>query len=207
MKLMTAAAACAMLAAVFANSTPAPSAEAPHANGRALYTSNGCTQCHGTVGQGNKFSGPKLAPHPLAYAAFIAQVRKPRGEMPPYSAHVLANRDAEAIYAYLVTIPAGKTAAQIPILAAVGKGNAGLATSATEPLAAGRIVFAQQCASCHGAAGGGGSGPSLIGERSRKNLGATIATIKHPQAPMPALYPAPLSDRDVANVAAYVQSL
>jgi ubiquinol-cytochrome c reductase cytochrome c subunit len=69
-------------------------------------------------------------------------------------------------------------------------------------------LFSQNCSSCHGAGGaGGGIGPKLIGEKSRKNYAATVAWIKNPQPPMPKLYPSPLSEKDVDDAAAYVQSL
>jgi mono/diheme cytochrome c family protein len=72
----------------------------------------------------------------------------------------------------------------------------------------GSSIFSQNCASCHGANGaGGGIGPKLVGEKSRKNYQATVAWIKNPQPPMPKLYPSPLSEKDVDDVAAYVQSL
>lgn len=72
----------------------------------------------------------------------------------------------------------------------------------------GNAIFSANCASCHGAAGaGGGIGPSLKGEKSRKNTAAAIAWIKNPMQPMPKLYPSPLSEKDVADVAAYVESL
>jgi mono/diheme cytochrome c family protein len=72
----------------------------------------------------------------------------------------------------------------------------------------GKVVFTQNCASCHGTTGReGGVGPSLTSEKSRKNLSATIAWIKNPQPPMPKLYPGTLNDKDVADVAAFVQSL
>jgi mono/diheme cytochrome c family protein len=199
----------ALLAAAAASSGGARASDAPDvAAGRALFMANGCAQCHGTVGQGNYFSGPKLAPHPIPYAAFVAQLRKPRNDMPPYSAHLVSDANIAKIYAYVSSVPAAKPAAAIAMLADVGNGNAGAAHAANDPLAAGRAVFTQNCASCHGAAGaGGGVGPALTGERAKKDLAATIAFVKHPQAPMPALYPSPLSDDDVASVAAYVQSL
>lgn len=50
-------------------------------------------------------------------------------------------------------------------------------------------------------------GPNLHGEKKRKDYQRTIAWIKNPQPPMSKLYPSPLSDQDVADVAAYVQSL
>lgn len=72
----------------------------------------------------------------------------------------------------------------------------------------GKAVFAANCQSCHGVAGAsGGVGPALHGERARKNLAETIVWIKNPQPPMPKLYPGTLSEKDVADVAAYVQSL
>ena len=72
----------------------------------------------------------------------------------------------------------------------------------------GMAIFGQNCSSCHGAAGaGGGIGPTLKGEKTRKDTVAAIAWIKNPVAPMPKLYPAPLSESDVADVAAYVESL
>jgi len=72
----------------------------------------------------------------------------------------------------------------------------------------GADVFKANCASCHGEAGaGGGIGPVLKGEKQRKNYPAAIAWIKNPQPPMPKLFPAPLSESDVEDVAAYVESL
>jgi mono/diheme cytochrome c family protein len=72
----------------------------------------------------------------------------------------------------------------------------------------GKQLFSQNCANCHGPTGReGGIGPSLRNEKSRKNNSRTIAWIKDPQPPMPKLYPASLSDKDVADLAAFVQSL
>jgi mono/diheme cytochrome c family protein len=72
----------------------------------------------------------------------------------------------------------------------------------------GKSVFSTNCTGCHGAVGTeGGVGPSLKNEKSRKNFDQTVAWIKNPQPPMPKLFPSPLSEKDVADVAAYVQSL
>jgi mono/diheme cytochrome c family protein len=72
----------------------------------------------------------------------------------------------------------------------------------------GQAIFVQNCSACHGVGGkGGGIGPSLIGEKSRKDYAAAIVWIKNPMAPMPKLYPSPLKEGDVADVAAYVESL
>ncbi len=50
-------------------------------------------------------------------------------------------------------------------------------------------------------------GPSLINEGSRKNLQQAVSWIKNPMPPMPKLFPATLSEQDVRDVAAYVESL
>ena len=72
----------------------------------------------------------------------------------------------------------------------------------------GAKLFAANCASCHGMHGTeGGVGPSLAGERTRKDLAATLHAIKNPEPPMPKLFPSPLDDADVADLAAYVRSL
>jgi alcohol dehydrogenase (cytochrome c) len=62
------------------------------------------------------------------------------------------------------------------------------------------------CAACHGANAQGGIGPTLHGEKSRKDTPAAIAWIKNPLPPMPKLYPTVLSEKDVEDVAAYVES-
>lgn len=71
----------------------------------------------------------------------------------------------------------------------------------------GKVIFAQNCSSCHGAQGQGAMGPSLINEASRKNMQQAIAWIENPSPPMPKLYPSSLNARDVRDVAAYVESL
>jgi len=91
-------------------------------------------------------------------------------------------------------------------------------TSSSAPMAAaggsqgdaahGKQLFDANCATCHGAGGvGGGVGPTLKNEKSRKNYAQTVAWIKNPQPPMPKLYPSTLSEKDVEDAAAYVQSL
>lgn len=71
----------------------------------------------------------------------------------------------------------------------------------------GSEVYRQNCASCHGAQGEGGMGPTLENEASRKNYAQTAQWIANPRPPMPKLYPAPLGAQDVRDVAAYVQTL
>ena len=95
------------------------------AAGKAIYISVGWYECHGYQGQGQGQRaessaaltfGVLIAPKPIPYAAFLNQIRKPRRSMPSYTEEVLNDAAVEQIYAYLQSIPAGKTAAQIPAL-------------------------------------------------------------------------------------------
>jgi mono/diheme cytochrome c family protein len=90
------------------------------------------------------------------------------------------------------------SSADVQVVAAAPAGDA----------AHGKKLFAANCASCHGAHGTeGGVGPSLKGEKTKKNQAAAVAWIKNPAPPMPKLYPSPLSEKDVSDLAAYVESL
>jgi mono/diheme cytochrome c family protein len=72
----------------------------------------------------------------------------------------------------------------------------------------GKTIYAARCAACHGQTGTeGAAGPSLKNEKSRKNYAQTVAWIKEPLSPMPKLYPDTIGAKDVADVAAYVQTL
>lgn len=86
----------------------------------------------------------------------------------------------------------------------------GVAQGATPPAgdaAHGKTLFAANCSACHGAKGEGGVGPKLQGEKSRKNVAGVVAQIKNPAPPMPKLYPSPLSEKDVNDLAAFVETL
>ncbi len=73
----------------------------------------------------------------------------------------------------------------------------------------GAQIYQNNCSTCHGPTGieGGVVGPSLRDEKSRMDFGATDSWIKDPQPPMPKLYPQFLSDDQVRNVSAYIQTL
>jgi ubiquinol-cytochrome c reductase cytochrome c subunit len=74
-------------------------------NGRRAYMRTGCYQCHGREGQGSPTTGPRLGPPSSPFAAFEAWVRRPRGEMPPYTSAVLSDADLADIYAFMRTRP------------------------------------------------------------------------------------------------------
>jgi mono/diheme cytochrome c family protein len=98
-----------LVMAMLAGGAPARAQGAPPpgdpANGKRVYMADGCYQCHGTLGQGSRPTGPHIAPNPLPYEAFAALVRRPVNAMPPYTSVVLSDQDLADIYAYLVTVP------------------------------------------------------------------------------------------------------
>ncbi len=50
-------------------------------------------------------SGPRIAPNPVPLEVLMGYVRKPTGEMPPYTAKVISDRELADIYAYLKSRP------------------------------------------------------------------------------------------------------
>jgi ubiquinol-cytochrome c reductase cytochrome c subunit len=80
--------------------------EGPRGNaqtGKQLFESKGCYSCHGFVGQGSR-EGPRLAP-PLAFGAFVLQLRTPRTIMPPYKETLVSDQQAADMIAYLASVP------------------------------------------------------------------------------------------------------
>ena len=92
----------------------APAGDA--AQGKATFMADGCWQCHGTVGQGSRASGPRIARTQLPYDAFVHQLRSPSNEMPPYVAAVLPDAEVANIYAYLQSLPAPPAAKDLSLL-------------------------------------------------------------------------------------------
>jgi mono/diheme cytochrome c family protein len=83
-------------------------------NGKKLYDTVGCWQCHGYSGQGG--AGPEIAPNPISYPSFSRYIRKPSGQMPPYTEKALPEADVTDIYAFLLTIPKPPNPKDIPEL-------------------------------------------------------------------------------------------
>jgi mono/diheme cytochrome c family protein len=92
----------------------APAGDAAH--GKALFHADGCWECHGTVGQGGGFAGPRIGPTELPWSSFLMQLRTPQNNMPPFEAKVLATGDAANIYAFLKSIPKPPDPSTIAIL-------------------------------------------------------------------------------------------
>jgi mono/diheme cytochrome c family protein len=97
-----------------AQTAPQPKGEAE--KGKTLFRSVACFQCHGDEAQGGA-AGPRLGPDPLPFARFVAYVRAPRGEMPPYTVKVMSEQDLADVYAFLQARPHPPAVGTIPLLA------------------------------------------------------------------------------------------
>ena len=84
--------------------------------GAALYKKNGCYECHVNDGQGGP-QGPRLGPNPIPQPRFVAYVRNPSGDMPPFTAKVISDDDLSKIYAFLQSRPTPPQVKDIPLLA------------------------------------------------------------------------------------------
>ena len=82
--------------------------------GKQLFEQKTCYACHGYVGQGSR-EGPRLAP-PMAFPAFLAQLREPRAIMPPYKEAILSDQQAADIVAYLASLPRPPDPKSVPLL-------------------------------------------------------------------------------------------
>jgi len=192
----------AALLAAARTSDGAPSADA--VAGKQTFTEY-CSICHGVGAKG--FIGPNIAGINWTTQGLHAIVRGGvggYGSMPAFNADAVTDQNIADIAAYLAALaptpppqPAPTPTVAAPVSAAPAIADA----------VHGRQVYAANCAACHGASAQGGVGPSLRAEKTRKNTAAAIAWIKNPQLPMPKLYPAVLSEKDVEDVAAYVESL
>jgi mono/diheme cytochrome c family protein len=84
-------------------------------NGKRLFASYGCYECHGRQGAGAG-TGPRIGPPAISFAAVLRYVRAPTGQMPPYTAKVVSDQDLADIYAFLKSFPPPAPASSIPLL-------------------------------------------------------------------------------------------
>jgi mono/diheme cytochrome c family protein len=94
---------------------PAPAGNAQ--NGKKLFSSDGCYECHGLQGQGATQTGAaRIGPPILPLDSFLSYVRHPANQMPPYSSKAVSDQDLTDIYAYLKSIPLPPKGKDIPLL-------------------------------------------------------------------------------------------
>jgi len=90
------------------------------------------------------------------------------------------------------------------VVVGCGSSRAAEVGALTGDAVAGAAVFAANCASCHGADGGGGSGPTLAG--AGIDVDSIIAIVLSGEGNMPA-FDGTLADQDIADVSAYATSM
>ena len=108
-----------LILAMLAGSQNPPAANTPRGdaqNGKTLFMKYGCFECHGREGQGSNATGPRLNQNPITYPRFVAYIRKPSGEMPPYTAKVVNDQQAADLYAFLQSLPKPPAVDSIPLL-------------------------------------------------------------------------------------------
>jgi glucose dehydrogenase len=91
-----------------------------------------------------------------------------------------------------------------PDQAAIAR-NVTTTSGAQSDAALGQRLYGQVCQSCHGPDGNQIADHKLGKLAARRDLASTVAYIKKPKAPMPALYPQLLDDKSVVAVATWVQ--
>ena len=62
-------------------------------------------------------NGPRIGPNPIPFPRFLAYVRNPPADMPPYTAKVISDDDLASIYAFLQARPQPKPVSSILLLA------------------------------------------------------------------------------------------
>lgn len=93
----------------------APTLAQDSVQGRELFGTYGCWQCHGLEGQGS-VAGPRVAPTLLPYVAFDQFVRRPANIMPAYAPSVLSDAELQAIFSYVSSIEEPPALEDIPEL-------------------------------------------------------------------------------------------
>ncbi len=152
--------------------------------GRERYVGFGCAVCHGPRGEGTAL-GPAVAAGALSLADFIGYLRRPTGTMPAYPADALSDDAVGEIYAFLAP-------AAVP--AAAGSAARG-----------GERYRATGCYQCHANEGqGGAQGPRLGPDPI--SLPRFTWYVRHPSGGMPPYTESVLSDQDLADIYAFLES-
>lgn len=158
-------------------------------NGKMIFTSQNCGSCHGADAQGGV--GPLIGPPSGTMAQFVASVRQPAGQMPPYSDKQVSDQELTDLYAYLKTMGSpAQAAANLTGNAAHGK----------------QIFTSYGCYQCHGYVGQGGAAGVRIAPPPI-SLKAVMAYIRQPTGNMPPYTSKVVSDQDVADIYSYLQSI
>lgn len=166
-------------------------------NGKLIFEREGCNKCHGSQGEGLSPTAqagiPRIADSSLSLRAFIELVRKPKGRMPPFGNQKVSDHDLANVYAFLQSVA--------PVI-----GNEASATSDSKN---GNLLFKRYgCYECHGYLGQGSTqtGGSRLGPPEIP-LSAFMSYVREPTGQMPPYTEKVVSDKDLADIYSYLQSL
>jgi ubiquinol-cytochrome c reductase cytochrome b subunit len=212
-----------------ADGAPVSSASASPlvAQGKGIFTSQGCSGCHGATGTGTATAESLVgitAKYPLAQITELLHhpnAKMVAGHMPAFD---LSTPDMAALYSYLGSLGTsggggGGATAALPAAPEDSSGPAAITpntaakedTGASATVAAGAKIFqAQSCARCHGEAGAGaGKVPALSGLIAKRSDAQLAKLMRVPDAAMKAGGMAPLtgSATEVSSMVAYLRSL
>ena len=177
-----------LLAAAVVASTPHVNAQEP-SDGSSLLARYGCVVCHGADGHGTA-AGPSIAASDLSLPDFIASVRQPMRTMPAYDVQVVPDEDLTRLFAYFKA----QTADAPAKASAAGRADVGAG-----------LYYDYGCYSCHAdEAQGGMHGPRLGPDPITYARFAWY--MRHPTRTMPPYSPVVVSDRDMADIYAFVEA-
>lgn len=174
---------------------PPQNQNAPAGNaqkGKDAFAMHMCATCHGPEGRGAV--GPALASLPRPLADFTRYVRQPAGKMPPFTPQAISDVDLADIYAFLQSANPAPPSNLASLTGNAQNGN--------------RIYTNDGCYQCHGRVGQGSQSTAAprIGPPAL-TIDAFARYIHAPTGNMPPYTSKVVSDRDVADIYAFLKSL
>jgi mono/diheme cytochrome c family protein len=167
-------------------------------NGKRIFENQGCQKCHGSEGQGGartqkQGAAPQISPSRFSLPTFLQFVRRPTGQMPPFSTHEVSDAQLTDLYAFLQSVrPSVK--AGIPSSASAKNGQ--------------RLYADFGCYECHNGEGQGSvsTGGSRLGPPEIP-FAAFVSYVRQPTNQMPPYTAKVVSDAELADIYAFLRSL
>lgn len=171
-------------------------------NGKRVFAAQGCQKCHGSEGQGmsqteTENAGSRISPPSKSLSAFVGFVREPTGQMQPYSSEKVSDSELADVYAFLQSVAQPRQ----PDTPSAGSPSAGNALNGKS------IYTGYGCYACHGrhAEGSSATGPRL--SPPRLEFADFVNYVRQPTAQMPPYTDKVLSNSELADIYAFLQSL
>ena len=194
--------ACVVILASHAAAQQRPAGAAGNvANGKKVFAAQKCDGCHGPNAEGGAgdVAGPQIGPPPMALPVFIETVRSPKDPMPAFTAKEVSDADLTDLYAYLKSL-GGASSAPAGAAPAAASATAGHAGNGKQ------VYMRAGCFECHDieGQGGAGTGPRLAPPIAYSGF---LRQVRSPSDQMPPYTAKVLSDNEVADIYAYLQSV